>query len=209
MTARMTPEKAIAKYVHPGEPNECWPWLGPRHRRGYGAARIGGRQYGAHRVAYELAKGPIPSGLLVRHACDNPPCCNPAHLLVGTNQDNTDDRVNRNRQTIGEASPRARLTERQVVEIRNRYARGESSGSLAREFGVSKTVARGVVTGRGWKHVAGPISLPRDEFTPKPRVYPHPPRFVLYTADRGPISVCDCHYGEPCDYIGLALVVGR
>jgi len=79
------------------QPNGCIEWINSVDRWGYGRIRFGGKTVGTHRAAYVLAYGPIPEGLLVRHSCDNPPCCNPEHLLLGTVQDNVDDRVARNR----------------------------------------------------------------------------------------------------------------
>lgn len=79
------------------QPDGCIVWTRSVDRWGYGRITANGKQVGTHRVAYEIAYGPIPDGLLVRHSCDNPPCCNPAHLLLGTVQDNADDRVARGR----------------------------------------------------------------------------------------------------------------
>ena len=77
------------------EPNTgCWLWMDCAHEFGYGLLKIGGRKgpvVRAHRYAWELHNGPIPRGLFVCHRCDNPPCCNPAHLFLGTNADNVRD----------------------------------------------------------------------------------------------------------------------
>jgi len=67
---------------------DCWPWLGARDPDGYGNLRAGNVNYRAHRAAYELTAGPIPSGMEIMHACDNPPCCNPRHLSPGSHQQN-------------------------------------------------------------------------------------------------------------------------
>lgn len=75
----------------PGDPEACWEWKGKRQLNGYGSMTYKTKQLLAHRVAYTLYKGPIPDGLFVLHACDNPPCVNPAHLLVGTHQENIED----------------------------------------------------------------------------------------------------------------------
>ena len=81
-------------------PDECWLWQGARHPDGYG--RVGGQQ--AHRVALSLDLGrPIREGMCVLHSCDNRPCVNPMHLREGTNAENVQDRVRRNRSARGES----------------------------------------------------------------------------------------------------------
>jgi hypothetical protein len=81
-------------------PDECWPWLGSRLKRcGHGRININGTVRLAHRVAYELQNGPIPPGLVVRHRCNFAPCCNPAHLELGTQADNMRD-IRNNREPV-------------------------------------------------------------------------------------------------------------
>ena len=75
----------------------CWPYTGSRRGNGYGRLRLFGKYELAHRVAYRLTAGDIPDALHVCHRCDNPPCCNPAHLFVGTHQDNMNDKVAKGR----------------------------------------------------------------------------------------------------------------
>jgi hypothetical protein len=136
-------------------PNECWLWTGAKNR-GYGVARVGGRQEGAHRTAYRAAYGDIPAGLLVRHNCDNPPCCNPAHLSLGTQADNMRDKRERGRQPRGEAHYCAKLTEDIVRTIRTKYVRGsrEFGGAVfARRFGVSEMTISEVANRKIWRHI--------------------------------------------------------
>jgi len=71
-------------------PDECWPWTRKHNPKGYGQFRKD-KMVQAHRMAWELTNGPIPDGLDVLHTCDNPPCCNPHHLFLGTNDDNMRD----------------------------------------------------------------------------------------------------------------------
>lgn len=75
----------------------CWEWTAMTVQGGYGRYIHKGRKHLVHRVAHELLIGPIPDGLLVLHNCDNPPCCNPAHLRAGTAKDNMQDRLERGR----------------------------------------------------------------------------------------------------------------
>jgi hypothetical protein len=88
-------------HVAVGGLDECWPWAAAK-ADGYGRFKIEGRLYSAHRIAYTLARGVIPPGTgyhgtIVMHACDNPACCNPLHLKLGTNRDNVRDMVAKGR----------------------------------------------------------------------------------------------------------------
>lgn len=78
-------------------PDECWEWQGRKTQKGYGRLERNGKTIRAHRLAYEIANGPIPCGKMVLHSCDNPPCCNPAHLRMGTARDNAVDAITRGR----------------------------------------------------------------------------------------------------------------
>jgi len=98
--------------------DDCWEWNGSRERFGYGQKKIKGRMYITHRLAYAWVNGPIPDGMCVLHSCDNPPCCNPNHLFLGTQQDNVRDRCKKNRTPRGEAHYMAKLSDLEVEEIR-------------------------------------------------------------------------------------------
>lgn len=90
---------------------DCWLWTGPTSADGYGYLRIGSRSDGTrgsvriHRLAYELAHGPVPKGLCVCHSCDHPQCINPAHLWVGTRAQNNADRVRKGRSRNKQSGP--------------------------------------------------------------------------------------------------------
>ena len=121
-------------------------------RDGYGCFTVNGEPEKAHRVAYEAWVGPIPSGKLIRHKCDNPPCVNPKHLKAGTNADNTKDRDERGRTARGERSGNAKLTDKQVKEIRYRRAHeGVTYRQLAKEFNVTYGMIGHIVTNRARK----------------------------------------------------------
>ena len=74
-----------------GDTWECWEWTAGQNSDGYGNFNFPNKTKSAHRVAWILTYGPIPMGICVLHSCDNPSCCNPEHLFLGTNQDNMND----------------------------------------------------------------------------------------------------------------------
>lgn len=141
------------------EPNTgCWLWLGGSVRAGYGHFPLRGRMVLAHRFAWAEAHGPVPPGLFVCHRCDNPPCCNPAHLFLGTARDNMRDKDAKGRGRYvgahsplrGERHPRAKLTWEAVASIRERHAAGAAIRGLARGFGVSQKAIQKIVRGEHW-----------------------------------------------------------
>lgn len=149
--------------VRKGSDDECWEWIGYRTIHGYpnfhyGQVYFEGKQIVAHRAAWIITKGPIPKGILVCHKCDNPPCCNPNHLFLGTHLDNRRDCMQKKRIVAmkGESHGRCILKSDQVIEIRRRYRfRGgkNSTVGLAKEFKVSKPTIQAIISGRLWKHL--------------------------------------------------------
>ncbi len=135
----MKADEFWAQLSKPNGESGCWEWSGYRTRAmGYGRMRFNGKGAYTHRVAYELANGPIPGGFCVCHSCDNPMCCNPAHLWLGTRSENIADRDAKGR------NGKIKLTISQVNQIRVLYATGEHSQiALGRAFCVDgSTVSR-------------------------------------------------------------------
>ena len=146
--------------VSKGTPCVCWPWTA-RKTGNYGSIGAGGK-YGrslyAHRVAWELTNGPIPAGMYVLHRCDNPPCCNPRHLFLGTAADNLADMDRKGRRVVwhptGELNPGGgKLSADDVVFAREWVGAGWSRASVASALGVSGVMISNIVRRVSWAHV--------------------------------------------------------
>lgn len=154
--------------VQRGGMAECWPWIGPRDRYGYGFISIGERRMDrTHRVAWRLSYGPILDGLFVCHRCDNPPCCNPAHLFLGTNADNVADMVAKDRQARGPVMvagrrhrPYVQYPASLVVTICAAVADGASINSVALRYGLEWHCVRRIVDDPESMVLGGPFREP-------------------------------------------------
>ncbi|RJF68870.1 HNH endonuclease [Deinococcus cavernae] len=155
-----------------GGPDACWPFQGRTNEFGYRRIDIrdvsgGWSAYLAHRVAYMLAHGSMPERpLVVRHTCvDSRACCNPAHLLSGTQAENMADRQRQGRTAskAGEKNPRARVNARQVVLIRAAYQGGALQRELAAQYGVTESTIGCIVLGKRWPAVLMPGAAGWDE----------------------------------------------
>lgn len=153
-----TPDVLWAKIDRRG-PDECWPWLGWKNHQGYGRTEIKDRSYFAHRVIYALTHpGEIELSAprdanergFVMHTCDNPVCCNPAHLRLGTHRDNMQDKIAKGRAPDfkGERGPRAKLTAQDVADIRWIASKGIAASEMARLYGVHKSTIKHAISGR-------------------------------------------------------------
>lgn len=146
----------------------CWNWLIGRFPNGYGMFSVKPKTLYAHRIAWVLTFGEIPEGMYVCHTCDNKRCCNPAHFFLGTAADNNRDCQEKGRVSSGEkhaatVSPirRARgerngfskLSDSDVVDIRELLKQGLSQQSVGNKFGVSQRTVSLISRGQAWSHV--------------------------------------------------------
>ena len=137
--------------------NQCWFWTASTCSDGYGHLRVDGHLVGAHRVSWLLAFGRIPDKACVLHRCDNPPCVNPKHLFLGTHQDNTDDKYTkrRGRHFSGSENRNSKLTEEQVLQIRQSLDQGVSRQLLSVRYGVTPQNIYRIEKRLTWKHLGG------------------------------------------------------
>lgn len=133
--------------------NGCLEWTGCVDNYGYGVICRIGKITRTHRFAYFLEHGDIPDGMCVMHSCDNPKCCNPDHLSLGTHLDNNRDKCAKRRHAHGARNGRAKVSETGVVEIRNLYESGITQAEIAKTYGISQTGVSLIVLKKNWQHV--------------------------------------------------------
>jgi hypothetical protein len=139
--------------------NGCWLWRKYRHRLGYGVMKLHNRLEQAHRAAWLILVGAIPSGMQLNHRCHVRHCVNPQHLYLGTQTDNMRDMEvsGRAKRSVGSKNGSSKLTEEQALEIRARAT--EANGrkghvkALCAEFGISESLVRQIRRGEAWRHV--------------------------------------------------------
>lgn len=134
--------------------SSCWTWTGPLRSRygqmGVMASRFRSRTLSAHRISWMLSHGNIPDELQVLHRCDNKKCVNPAHLFLGTNQDNMDDRDQKGRLSYGERHSISKLTRPDILAIRQLLSDGVSQVEIAKRFGISQPHVSSIKLGKSW-----------------------------------------------------------
>lgn len=134
--------------------NGCWEWSGSRNHQSYGNLMINYKNWRTHRLAWILWNGEIPDGLMVLHQCDNPPCCNPDHLFLGSAKDNALDAYAKGRMTPpafrGENSGKSILTEAQAMGA---LISTLSAAKYAKQVGVAKQTILNVRQGKTWAHL--------------------------------------------------------
>ena len=158
------------KTMYEIDTNGCWNWLGSKVSDGYGKVNYEGKDWLTHRLFYTLFKGKIPLkikgryGFAVRpvimHLCNNTNCCNPEHLKIGTNKENSQHMVDCGRSNsgmhmnYGETSGCSKLTNKKVLEIRNKYNTNKyTQKQLADEYKVSSCAISDVVNKKTWYHI--------------------------------------------------------
>lgn len=138
--------------------NGCVEWTRAKTSDGYGVVRNGSKNQFIHRIVAEQKFGNI-SGQIVRHTCHNPSCCNPDHLVLGNHQDNMNDMKAAQRQARGVKNGASRLTEKQVLEIKNRFRPGirykvtSNAKELASEYNVGVHTIRYIANGSRWSYL--------------------------------------------------------
>lgn len=140
------------------QPNGCWEYIGAKDADGYGMFWFNGRTIGAHRFSIEyLANQPLNKGNQTCHSCDNPCCCNPNHLFIGSTQDNTADRHRKGRTATGSQIGTSTYSECDILKVKQAFcSRPHYRGiikDLSKEFSISYAVVWNVCRNKGWRHI--------------------------------------------------------
>lgn len=179
----LTEKEAQRFWSKVNKSGECWKWTAGKTIDGYGRVRCNGRLWLAHRVSWSIANNAIPDGVCVLHRCDNPPCCNPDHLFLGTRLDNNADKTRKGRQAFGERSGsrlhpeclargdksgarlhperlargedngKSKLTMTQVVKIRSLCNGGLSHRKTAAIIGIGRSAVGAIMRQKTWAHI--------------------------------------------------------
>jgi hypothetical protein len=141
--------------VNRRDSKECWNWKATLNKYDYGQIKYSGKLILSHRLVWILIHGEIPENMCVLHHCDNPSCCNPSHLYLGTHQDNMRDRSSRGRTSrhTGESNGRAKLTRNTVMKIRDQIKNGLSYGAVAKMFKISNATIGHIARYETWRNI--------------------------------------------------------
>ncbi len=150
----------VWRFISVGGADECWNWIGSKDTTGYGRIGIARKYYAAHRIVYSLSVKEIPFSAPKRrsddghvlHTCDNRACCNPRHLFLGTQKDNMRDMVQKGRcvDGRGERNSNAKLSIRDVEDVRWILSKGIAVSEVARLYQVTWTAIHSIRTGKTW-----------------------------------------------------------
>jgi hypothetical protein len=152
---RKTLQERIEKSIYIDPMSGCWLWIAGKHNAGYGDLKRYGKPQErisslAHRISWEIYRGPIPKGMNVCHHCDIRSCVNPYHLFLGTDKDNMQDALKKGRLRQGEKISWAKLNNEQVMDIRKDH---RSQTLIASNYGVIQQTISHIKTGKSWKHL--------------------------------------------------------
>lgn len=148
----------------------CRIWLGSVDKDGYGKSCFNSKTIPTHRLIWMIEHGSIQTGMVVMHKCDTPSCVNINHLVIGTTQQNTADKIEKGRSKVsfgedhyykrnpslirkGSSIPQAKLTDLQVLEIMKRIKNGEMQKTIAPDYGISRQAICAIANGRNWSHL--------------------------------------------------------
>jgi len=144
----------VWKKIDIKDKDDCWDWNGAKDKDEYGRMSINCILKYSHRIVYEETHGSIPSGLYILHKCNNPSCCNPNHLYIGTQYTNAKQMVFEHRQARWNRNGQAKLNKDGVLKIRFLYSTGEySCGDLGKIFGISRQQIYRIIKNKNWKHL--------------------------------------------------------
>lgn len=140
--------------IYKNPKNGCWEWQGMK-KSGYGYFSINRKDLAVHRIMYEKHKGKIPKGINVCHFCDNPLCCNPDHLWIGSQSDNIKDMISKKRdyKSFGINHHKCKITEEDVYIIRQKYKEGMKMKSIHRLLNIPYRTIQHICTNNTWKHL--------------------------------------------------------
>lgn len=154
---RQTKEERIKHFwesVDKKSESDCWNWLLYKNQEGYGRFNWLGKLISTHRIAYYLSTGIDPISMLVLHSCDNPSCCNPGHLFLGTDRDNCHDKINKGRDVKADGGNhwKASISDKDAIAIRAQHR--EFCDNMAARFGITRDALRSLLLGKTWKKYA-------------------------------------------------------
>lgn len=151
--SHMSLEDRLLRSVQYEANSGCWLWAGTLDGKGYGRLLNNRKVLSAHRASWTVHNGPIPDGLCVCHRCDTPLCVNPAHLFLGTQQENIRDASNKQRTPLGERQGRSKLKAADVIAIREMASAGIPQKDIAAKFAIAKPTVSDIVRRKKWPHV--------------------------------------------------------